>query len=56
MVSGAESARILSVSDITVSFGGITALDGVSLGVSSGEVLGIIGPNGAGKTTRRWRT
>jgi branched-chain amino acid transport system ATP-binding protein len=51
VVSGEESARILSVSDITVSFGGITALDGVSLGVSSGEVLGIIGPNGACKTT-----
>ncbi len=32
-------------------FGGITALDSVSVGVEAGEVLGIIGPNGAGKTT-----
>jgi branched-chain amino acid transport system ATP-binding protein len=41
----------LSVADVTVSFGGITALERVSIDVSPGEVLGIIGPNGAGKTT-----
>ncbi|HLY35114.1 MAG TPA: ABC transporter ATP-binding protein, partial [Candidatus Limnocylindria bacterium] len=41
----------LAVTEVTVSFGGITALEEVSLGVSSGEVLGVIGPNGAGKTT-----
>jgi branched-chain amino acid transport system ATP-binding protein len=41
----------LSVRDVAVSFGGITALEGVSVDVSLGEVLGVIGPNGAGKTT-----
>ncbi len=41
----------LEVHDVVVSFGGITALDGVSVTVSPREVLGVIGPNGAGKTT-----
>jgi branched-chain amino acid transport system ATP-binding protein len=41
----------LSVRDVAVSFGGITALEAVSVDVSPGEVLGVIGPNGAGKTT-----
>jgi branched-chain amino acid transport system ATP-binding protein len=41
----------LSCRDISVSFGGIAALRGVSITVVPGKILGLIGPNGAGKTT-----
>jgi iron complex transport system ATP-binding protein len=42
---------ILSVRDLSRSFGGLTVVDGVSLQVEAGTALGIVGPNGAGKTT-----
>nr|WP_091789364.1 ABC transporter ATP-binding protein [Pedococcus dokdonensis] len=42
---------MLEVDDVTLRFGGVTALDGVSFHINTGEILGLIGPNGAGKTT-----
>lgn len=45
------AAPLLQVTDVTVRFGGITALEKVSFAMASGTIVGLIGPNGAGKTT-----
>lgn len=49
--SGTFDGPLLSVRDVTVDFGGLRAVDGVSLEVPRGRIVGLIGPNGAGKTT-----
>lgn len=45
------SDHLLEVDDITLRFGGVTAINGVSFHVDDGELFSIIGPNGAGKTS-----
>lgn len=47
----AEGETLLRTEELTVKFGGLTALDSVTFNIRRGEILGMIGPNGAGKTT-----
>ena len=42
---------LLKIQNVSKSFGGFTALNGVSLDIAQGERFGLIGPNGSGKTT-----
>ena len=46
-----DSPTILDVSDVTLRFGGVTALQEASFSLKAGELFAIIGPNGAGKTS-----
>lgn len=49
--SPTDASVILETRDVSVAFGGVTAVSGVSIEVHAGEVVGLIGQNGAGKTT-----
>jgi branched-chain amino acid transport system ATP-binding protein len=51
MIRPEAQAPLLRISALTKRFGGFTALDNVSVEISSGERFGLIGPNGSGKTT-----
>ena len=48
---GSTDRPLLQVDELRKTFGGITAVDGVSFGVEAGTITGLIGPNGAGKST-----
>lgn len=47
----AHDPPLLQARDITIRFGGLTAVDAVNMDIAPGELIGIMGPNGAGKTT-----
>ena len=45
------AARLLEIKNLSIAFGGVRALEDVSLAIERGEIFGLIGPNGSGKTT-----
>lgn len=49
--STTTASSVLTLSDVAQAFGGVRAVDGITLSVERGEILGIVGPNGAGKTS-----
>ena len=46
-----DSQPLLRIEGVSLRFGGIVALDGVSFDVAAGQICGLIGPNGAGKSS-----
>ena len=51
MSGGSEVSSLAGVHDVTKRYGRVTVLEGVTLSIRSGEIVGLAGPNGAGKTT-----
>jgi branched-chain amino acid transport system permease protein len=49
--TGSEDEPLIEIEGVTKTFGGLKALDEVSITINRGEIVGLIGPNGAGKTT-----
>ena len=50
-LTGSDAPPVLATRDVRRSFGGVVAVEGVSIEVPSGHIVGLIGPNGAGKST-----
>jgi ABC-type branched-subunit amino acid transport system ATPase component len=51
LANGAVPKPVLAASNVTVRFGGLTALSNVDISIPAGALVGLVGPNGAGKTT-----